>query len=76
MEQNMKKNLKTLDEHNTQQRQYQMSMMDDTPRLNGIACPNCEEEMYDTNPNIILTSFPAQKNIHCENCKYTGCRVL
>ena len=67
----MNKKLKTLDEHNTEQWKYQISMMDNSARLNGIACPNCEEEMYDTNPNEKLTSYPSQKNIHCENCKYT-----
>jgi DNA-directed RNA polymerase subunit RPC12/RpoP len=71
----MNKKLKTLDEHNSEQWKYQVSMIDNSPRLNGIACPNCEEEMYDTNPNETLTSFPAQKNIHCENCKYKGYRV-
>ena len=42
---------------------------------NGIACPRCGEELYDTNPSIELTSYPPKKDIHCNNCKYTGYRI-
>ena len=43
------------------------------PRLNGIACPKCGEELYDTN-SLILTSMPPKRNIHCE-CGYKGYRI-
>lgn len=45
------------------------------PVLNGIACPNCGKELYDSNPNIKLTSNPPQKHIHCESCNYKGHRI-
>lgn len=46
----------------------------DKPVKNGCICPNCGEELYDTNPSIILTSHPAQKNVHCNTCNYKGYR--
>ncbi len=45
------------------------------PYLNGIECPKCGEELWDTNPNVTLTSMPPQKNIGCKNCDYKGYRV-
>jgi hypothetical protein len=43
------------------------------PRLNGLSCPNCSKELYDSDSSI-LTSYPPQKNIHCD-CGYKGYRV-
>lgn len=45
------------------------------PQLNGIACPNCGEEMMDSNPSVTLSSYPPQKNIHCPKCNYKDFRV-
>ena len=45
------------------------------PQKNNIACPDCGEELYDSDPMVTLTSFPAKKNIHCEKCKYSGYRI-
>lgn len=69
----MSKKLKTLAEHNTQARSSKM--MDDSPVLNGIACPKCGEEMYDSNPRKKLLSMPPKKNIHCSKCDYIGYRI-
>ena len=44
------------------------------PVKNGIECPICKEELWDTNPMLILTSSPAQKNVHCDKCGYRGYR--
>ena len=46
------------------------------PELNGKKCPYCNTEMYDTYPSTILTSNPAQKNVHCEKCNYKGYRFI
>jgi len=46
------------------------------PQLNGVPCPKCGEEMMDTYPNIILTSDPAQKNVHCPKCDNKGYRFV
>lgn len=71
----MKKKLKSLDEHNSIAWSNQDSMFDDSPKPNGIACPNCGEELMDSNPMMTLTSHPAQKNTHCSSCDYRGYRI-
>ena len=44
------------------------------PVLNGIACPRCGEELWDTCPNLTITSNPPKKAIHC-TCGYRGYRT-
>lgn len=70
----MEKKLKTLAEHNSHASTTQWAMMNNSPVLNGIACPVCGKEMYDSQPNVILTSMPVKKNVHCE-CGYVGYRI-
>lgn len=41
---------------------------------NGIACPECGAELFDTNQFRQLASWPPQYRIHCENCDYMGTR--
>jgi hypothetical protein len=45
------------------------------PQPNGIACPNCADEMLDSNPDAVLLTDPLQKAIHCPTCQYKGYRV-
>ncbi len=45
------------------------------PIRNGIACPKCAVELLDSHPEQILLSYPAQKDIHCEQCGYKGYRL-
>lgn len=45
------------------------------PKQNGIACPNCDEELWDTNPMETLLTMPPQKRIHCTSCVFTGYRM-
>jgi predicted RNA-binding Zn-ribbon protein involved in translation (DUF1610 family) len=67
--------LVSLDEHNSIAWATQVNMYSNEPKPNGIACPKCGEELMDTNPNMTLTSHPAQKNVHCPKCGYTGYRI-
>ena len=68
--------MKTLDEHNKERLYlHKISLHAGNPRLNGIECPECGTELFDTNPMETLTSNPPQKNIHCAFCKYTGYRI-
>lgn len=48
------------------------------PCPNGIACPKCGCELWDTSPNVILTSHPGQKYVACVSfeCGYTGTRFV
>lgn len=70
------KKLKSLDSHNAQA-SASHSFCYDTPVKNGIACPKCGQELYDTNPMMTLTSNPPKKNIACkaDNCDYSGYRI-
>jgi len=69
------KKLKNLDQHNSQASYTQFSIMNNNPKLNGIACPKCGNELFDSRPMIILTTMPAQKNVHCSKCDHIGYRI-
>ena len=58
----MSKRLKTLDEHNAEAWTAHQSWADmSKPQRNGIGCPECGKELWDSNPMITLTSYPAKK---------------
>ena len=44
-------------------------------RHNGIACPTCGKELYDSTPNFVMTSSPPQTAVGCV-CGFTGARIL
>ena len=67
--------LKSLDEFNAERHEAHRLANSNEPRPNGIACPKCGAELFDTNPNVILTSYPAQKNVGCKACSYVGYRI-
>ena len=50
----------------------------DKPVKNGLICQNngCNGDLWDSEPNVILTSDPAQKNVHCGDCEYKGTRFI
>lgn len=43
-----------------------------------VKCPSCGslDSIQDTNPGIILTTYPSKKSIHCTKCSYTGYRFV
>ncbi len=43
--------------------------------FNGIACPKCGMELHDSEPGVILTTYPAQVRITCSACGFNGCRI-
>jgi len=64
--------LKSLDEHNRDARhRYRLAT---APHGNGIACPECGEELMDSD-GMILTVIPPKKNVHCPACGYRGYRI-
>jgi DNA-directed RNA polymerase subunit RPC12/RpoP len=67
--------MKTLAEHNAERRAILQAGAESRPRPNGIKCPDCGGELWDTNPQMTLTSDPPQKNVHCPDCGYQGYRV-
>lgn len=70
-----KKKLISLGEHNHRQSDLHYILNSNEPRPNGIACPECGEEMMDSDPMSTLTSDPPQKNVHCPGCNYHGYRL-
>ena len=48
--------------------------MDFNEHRNGIACPKCGAELVDSCPDVVLTSCPAQYQINCVECNFTGTR--
>jgi hypothetical protein len=71
----MTKQLRTLEAANADAFQRRQ---DGKPVPNGIACPKCGSELWDTRPNVTLTSYPAQKEVGCPNieCGYMGTRFV
>jgi len=68
--------MKTLDQHNEERSEYykeQRRLRE--PHSNGISCPQCHNELWDSDPTMILTSNPPQMNIHCPVCGYRGYRL-
>lgn len=47
----------------------------DEPVKNGIECPDCKSELYDSNPNMTLLSNPPKKDVHCK-CGFKGYRLV
>jgi len=66
--------MKTLEEHNADARKFHQQINDNSPKPNGIKCPKCGEELFDSTPDIVLTSNPPQYNVHCPKCGYKGLR--
>ena len=64
--------LKTLEEFNHEMLKEYYPAED--KNKNGIACPKCGEELYDTD-GVVLLLYPPQKKIHCAKCDYEGRRV-
>jgi len=70
----MPKKLKTLGQANSEAEARHRETYG--PRPNGIACPTCKTELLDTTPNKVLTSNPAQLNIHCPKCGFRSYRTI
>jgi len=68
--------MKTLDKHNLErQEEHQLIIQSQQPHPNGIECPDCGKELWDSNPTVTLTSNPCKKNINCPECGYIGYRL-
>lgn len=60
--------MKTLDEYNESKKHPQSSSY----QKNGILCPDCKSELFDTNP---LVKINEKTPVHCE-CGFVGSRYL
>lgn len=68
--------LKTLEQHNAERSKvYRDFQAAQKTHPNGIACPKCNKELWDSCPTVTLSSNPPQKNIHCPACGFIGFRL-
>ena len=68
--------MKTLVEHDAERHEWYFQFQKlSQPRPNGIECPKCKTELWDSNPDFTLTSNPPRKTIHCPACGYGGSRI-
>lgn len=68
--------MKTLEEFNREHwEDFGKRQTLNQPHPNGIECPECGKELWDSDPMVTLTSDPPQKNIHCPVCGYKGYRL-
>jgi len=68
--------MKTLEQHNSERMEnYKFIERKRLPHPNGVECPKCGSELWDSDPTAILASNPPQKNIHCPACGYVGFRL-
>lgn len=66
--------MKTLDEHNKIRGDiFDYPINPNESILNGIACPKCGKELFDSTPHIMFSSYPPQYAVHC-SCGYFGYR--
>jgi DNA-directed RNA polymerase subunit M/transcription elongation factor TFIIS len=42
---------------------------------NGIECPQCGEELFDTDSSVTLTTDPPQTRVNCTDCGFVGTRL-
>ena len=43
---------------------------------NGIACPDCKEELSDSLEDVLYLTFPAKIKVVCEKCKFIGYKYI
>ena len=67
--------MQSLDDFNDMMRRAYRKHQLEAPALNGIACPKCGKELYDSAPGIRLASNPPQMKVSCLACGYRGYRV-
>lgn len=67
--------MKSLEEHNSEREQIHRMLNIHAPVKNGIACPDCGNELVDSNPSAVLCSYPPQKDVKCDKCGYIGYRI-
>lgn len=69
--------LKSLAQHNQERMDsHRAAQKMNEPHPNGLACPECGKELWDSTPMMVLTSNPPQKNVHCPACGHRGYATL
>lgn len=69
--------MKTLTEYNKEKENIYKELYNFTkPKKNGIACPNCGDELYDSEPYLITASIPPKTKVECKKCGYKDYRII
>jgi hypothetical protein len=58
--------MKTIEEHNREKYEHYALKEVGT----GVQCPHCGDEMFESEPDVVLLTFPPRKKVHCKSCKY------
>ena len=66
--------LQTLEEHEKEKAVIHTFVESDKPKKNGIKCPKCETELFDTTPNLVVMA--CKTYIHCACCGWKGTRTV
>lgn len=71
------KKLVSLHEHDLAMAQAHQLARAEQPRPNGIACPRCGNELFDSRPTERYACSPPRMSIQCyaAGCGYTGTRI-
>jgi len=67
--------MKTLEDHNRERGEIHNEANSKKPVKNGIACPNCGDELLDSSPMNLLLSNPPKKDVHCDSCGFKNYRI-
>jgi len=68
--------LKNLEEFNAEKYAAHRATAATEARQNGIACPECGAELWDTYPPVVRVTEPLKTRIHCQECDYWGYRAI
>ena len=63
-----KKSLKSLEQHN---KEAYINFAAVNNLNSGFACPKCQEEMFYSNPNAMLATYPPKRGVQCNKCNHT-----
>lgn len=59
--------MKTIEEHNRE-----VLRKKGNKHSTGIMCPLCGNELHYPTPDVVMNSYPPQKDVACVNCGYKG----
>jgi hypothetical protein len=69
--------LQTLAHHNGLKMEIYEDLRKKGERKNGLMCPECDFELYDTNAfHTDESTFPPRRDVHCKHCNWQGQRIV
>ena len=69
--------MKTLAEHDAEKiESHHKWQRSNQAHANGITCPECGKELWDSPTLVLLTSYPPRIAVRCPACGYSGTRLV